>query len=165
MGIIANLLRVSGEDLESILKDSSKLEQKLEDIYSQDEISDEDIVDLDKSWEGLLFVLTGQPLGESEHPLSQVLFSGQVIDEEQDLGYGPGHYITPDQVNKFNDILAAVTVNELRNRYDPGAMAGIYPDIWQGDDGWEYILHNFNVLKETYSNAAKNNQAIITFLS
>ncbi|AWH86907.1 DUF1877 domain-containing protein [Flavobacterium album] len=162
--MIANLLRVSGEELEEILKDSSKINQKLEDIYEQEEIDRNVIRDLDKSWEGLLFVLTGQALNDSDHPLSAVLFSGQIVDEDQDLGYGPGHYLTPEQVRELNEMLAAVTADDLKKRYDPKAMAGIYPDIWEDNSGLEYVLHYFNVLKEIYAGAAQNNEAVITFL-
>ncbi len=85
MGMIANFLRVSESELNDYLKDSSLLEDN---IYSDEENSN--LADIDKSWGGILFLLTGQGLEELEHPLSRILFSGELIDEDQDFGYGHG---------------------------------------------------------------------------
>ena len=88
MSMIGNFLRVTKTQLEDYLKDSTLLETRIYDEESDDE--DPNLVDIDKSWEGILFLLTGQNLETIDHPLAKVLFSGQIIDEDQDLGYGPG---------------------------------------------------------------------------
>src|SRR5690606_10750890 len=99
-------------------------------IYS-DTSDDDSLVDLDKSWHGLLYVLTGVNVWEEAHPLSQLLFSGQLIDEEQDLGYGPAHYLLPDEVKYLNEMLKTISVEDLKARFDPAKMneLEIYPLI------------------------------------
>ena len=35
-------------------------------------------------------------------PLAKIFFSGQLVDENQNLGYGPAHYLTRYQVKELN---------------------------------------------------------------
>src|SRR5262245_2164605 len=138
MGMIGNFLRVTNTDLEAYLADSSLLENR---IYDED--ADESTLrEIDKSWEGILYLLTGQKLEALDHPLARVLFSGQCIDEEQDLGYGPGHYLTPEQVKEVDSALSKITVEELSKRFDPRQMTEleIYPDIWEQEYSLKYLL-------------------------
>lgn len=161
--MIANFLRVSESELNDYLKDSSLLEDN---IYSDEENSN--LTDIDKSWGGILFLLTGQGLEELEHPLSRILFSGELIDEDQDLGYGPAHYLTVLEVKEIYDEISKITPEELRRRYDAEKMEqlGIYPNIWDdNEESVDYLLDNYNDVLEVYSEAVKNNQAIITFIN
>lgn len=163
MGMIANFLRVSESELNDYLKDSSLLEDN---IYSDEENSN--LTDIDKSWGGILFLLTGQGLEELDHPLSRILFSGELIDEDQDLGYGPAHYLTVLEVKEIYNEISQITPEELRGCYDAGKMEelGIYPNIWDDDqESLNYLLDSYNDVLEVYSEAAKNNQAIITFIN
>lgn len=163
MGMIANFLRVSESELNDYLKDSSLL---ADNIYSDEENTN--LTDIDKSWGGILFLLTGQGLEELDHPLSRILFSGELIDEDQDLGYGPAHYLTVLEVKEIYNEISQITPEELRGRYDAGKMEelGIYPNIWDDDqESLNYLLDSYNDVLEVYSEAAKNNQAIITFIN
>jgi len=164
MSMIGNLLRVSETELEDYLKDSSLLEDQ---IY-EDEKENENLVDIDKSWDGIIFLLTGQSLMTADHNLVRVLFSGQLIDEEQDLGYGPAHYLTPEQVLELNNEISTLTVSDLKQRYNPDKMTEleVYPTIWnEGDDAFDYILEGFLTLQNVFSEASKKGEVIITFLS
>lgn len=164
MSMIGNLLRVTETELENYLKDSSLLEDK---IY-EDETENENLVDIDKSWDGIIFLLTGQSLMTADHNLVRVLFSGQLIDEEQDLGYGPAHYLTPEQVLELNNEISTLTVSDLKQRYNPDKMTEleVYPTIWnEGDDAFDYILEGFLTLQNVFSEASKKGEVIITFLS
>lgn len=165
MSMIGNLLRVSKTELDNYLADSSKLEER---IYREDGESDNALVDLDKSWDGILFLLTGQSLANATHPLVRTLFSGQLIDEEQDLGYGPAHYLTPEEVAELNQQISGIQVSDLKQKYDPAKMTEleVYPTIWdEGDDAFTYVADGFKTLQETYAEATKNGEAIITFLN
>jgi len=161
--MIGNLLRVSNTELESYLENSSLLEER---IYENDS-EDPNLIDIDKSWEGIIFLLTGQNLEKLDHPLGKVLFSGQLIDEEQDLGYGPGHYLNPDQVKEVNAQLSQITSEELKDRFDSKQMTAleIYPNIWDDESIVDYLTDYYKTVQEVYSTAAKNNEAVITFLN
>lgn len=166
MSMIGNFLRVTNDELEEYLNDSTKLDDRLDQELEMEETS---IVDIDKSWEGILFLLTGQNSENLDHPLSKILFSGQFIDENQDLGYGPGHYLRSDQVTKLYSEIAILSTEDLKSRYDPAKMDAlkIYPTGWMenGDDLLDYLLEYFEKVKEVYSTASANNEAIITFLN
>jgi hypothetical protein len=163
MGMIVCLLAVSEEELNAILENSSQLET----ILDEDE---ERLNDIDKAWEGIIYLLSGQGLSADNGPvkdLSRVIFSGQVVDEEQELGMGPAHYLTPAQVKEAAEELAQLTDEQLRSRYEIHAMtkAGIYPNIWDDDNSLEYLLDNIEVLKVFYKTAAEDGNGVITFLS
>lgn len=162
MGMIANLLRVTTAELETYLLDSSLLEGR---IYSEEAAEDQNLIDVDKAWDGIIFLLTGQNIQNADHPLVQVLFSGQLIDEEQDLGYGPGHYLTSDQVKDLNEKISKITTEDLKLKYNSKQMneLDVYP-IWD-EDSFDYLDENFKLLQQTYAEAANKEQAIITFLN
>ncbi|EEI92423.1 hypothetical protein HMPREF0765_2038 [Sphingobacterium spiritivorum ATCC 33300] len=162
--MIANLLRVTTSELEAYLKDSSLLEES---IYN-DEADAENLIDIDKSWDGIIFLLTGQGLATAKHNLVRILFSGQIIDEEQDLGYGPAHYLTAEQVAELNGEISAITIADLKQRFNPERMneLEIYPIIWdEGDDAFDYLADGFLTLQNVFADATKNEEAIITFLN
>lgn len=169
MGMIGNLLRVTKAELEAYLKDSSLLEDK---IYN-DEIREEDqendrFADIDKTWDGIIFLLTGQSLDTAEHHLTRILFSGQIIDEDQDLGLGPAHYLTPEEVVELNNEISKITVADLKQNFNPEKMneLEIYPSIWnEGDDAFEYLVEGFVSVQNIFASAAKNKEAIITFVN
>jgi hypothetical protein len=165
MSMIGNFLRVTRTELDEYLKDSTLLEKR---IY-EDESAGEDPkrVDIDKSWDGIIFLLTGQSFGNSDHPLKKVFLSGQTINDDQDLGYGPGQYLTPEQVKELNIQLAKISIDDLRSRYDAKKMMEleVYPTSWENNKMVDYLTDYFNVVKEIYSEATKNDEAIITFLN
>ncbi len=164
MGMVGNLLRVTKFELEDYLKDSSLLE----DLIYDDETENEKLVDIDKSWDGIIFLLTGQSFATAEHNLVKVLFSGQLIDEEQDLGYGPAHYLTPEQVADLNNEISTITIEDLKQKFNPKKMTEleVYPTIWdEGDDTFDYLVEGFSTLQNVFANATKNGEAIITFLN
>jgi Domain of unknown function (DUF1877) len=99
--------------------------------------------------------------------LAKVLFSGQIIDEEQDLGYGPRQYLTPEQVKGLNEQISKISIEELAKRYDPKKMTEleVYPNIWENEDVVNYLTEYFQTIKEVYAEASKNEEAIITFIN
>ncbi len=165
--MIGNLYRVSEKDLEEILKDSSILESK---VYADEGENLEDLLDLDKSWEAIFYLLTGCSIAEIEDaqaPLSWSLFSGQIVDEEQDMGYGPAHYLRVDQVKQLDAELDKISIDELKGKYNGQEMneAGIYPEVWDREESLDYVTDYFEQLKEFYKIASEENKAVITFLN
>jgi Domain of unknown function (DUF1877) len=163
MGMIGNLLRVTDAELQAYRADSRRLEDR---IYRT--VNDPALADIDKTWEGIVFLLTGEALADTSHPLVRVLFSGQLVDAEQDLGYGPAHYLTPAEVAALQPPLAAITGAELRQRFDPARMTelGIYPSIWdEGEEAFEYLAGGLATVQELYAEAARRGEGMITFIS
>jgi hypothetical protein len=164
--MVGNLLRVTQEELDAILADSSILEAR---IYAEVAGEYPELVYLDKTWEGILYLLTGKSLAELEDahpPLIWALFSGQLIDEEQDMGYDPAQYVTVEQVKQIDQALSYITSEELKNRYDGKQMKekGIYPGIWEEND-LDYVRDYFTAMKGFYRQAAQQNKAVITYFN
>lgn len=90
-----------------------------------------------------------------------------MVEEEQDMGYGPAQYITPDQVKQLNKELDKITSEQLKQNYDGKKMTdqGVYPEIWEESDGLEYLLDYFAEMKEFYKRAEARNMAVISFIN
>jgi len=163
MGMTLTLLRVSSEELEQYLNDK----ELLTDRVFNDEGEDPKLVDIDKAWDGIIFLLTGERSLESQHPLVSIFFSGKFISEDQDLGYGPAHYLTASEVQVLNKKLVELSEEEVASKYDGHKMAAlnIYPSDWQSEEEREYLMEYFIEVKSIYAQAAENGEAIITFLN
>jgi Domain of unknown function (DUF1877) len=167
MGMIGNYLRVTTEELDSFLSDSSKLENR---VYNGDNHKDAGLLDVDKSWEAIFFLLTGQALAtcdEAGPPFSWVLLPPNEIDPDQDMGFGPATYTTVAETKELSAAINNIPDDELRKRYDGSRMneMGIYPECWAENMAMEYLFDSFNSLKNFYAEAANNNQAVIVFIN
>lgn len=167
MGMLGNMIRVSQEELESFLKDSDSLETL---IYSEDDSVEEISLFLDKSWDGINYILTGDVFGgleEDPNELQRAFFSLQFIDEEQDLGYGLAYYLTSSQVKETNLELQKITLDIAKSKINGSKMdeIEIYPGACSQPDSQEFLLDSFLEFKEFYEKAAANNQAVISFLN
>ena len=163
MGMILTLLRVSSEELEHYLNDKELLTDRI----FNDDGEDPKLVDIDKAWDGIIFLLTGERSAETQHPLARILFSGNIISEDQDLGYGPAHYLTAVEVQALNNALVELSEEEVASKYDGNKMAAlnIYPSNWESEEEKEYLMEYFIEVKSIYAQAAENGEAIITFLN
>lgn len=167
MGMIGNVIRISQDELNDFLDNSETLENK---IYADESYEAEWFLDLDKSWDGINYILTGEIIGGLENEpnkLQRALFSFQLIDEGQDLGYGPAQYLNPNQVKETYSELEKITDNILKNKINGSEMneIGIYPEIWTESESHEFLIDSFNEFKEFYKKASENNQAIVTYLN
>ncbi len=166
--MIGTILRVSKADLELYRKDSSVFEKR---IYHEDFFADPDVLDLDKLWEGMFYMLTGQALSgldNAKEPLVWFLLNDKSIDETQDLGYGPASYIDPEEVKQLYRELDKISDEAFKKRFKPKEMMelGIYPQIWdEGKEILDELFDCFNQVVNFYERAAKKDYAVITFIS
>ena len=165
MGMISNFLRVDSNMLESFRADSRLLENR---IYSDEIDDDPDFIDIDKSWDGIIFLLTGQNVEKAEGEMLKLFFSGNLIDPEQNLGYGPAHYLDATEVRYLSDKMNKIQLEELKGKFDAIKMKNmdVYPGIWdEGEVALSYLIDSFEDLRSFYQQAATNNQAIISILN
>ena len=163
--MIMYLLRISKQELESYIdKPDLFLENRVDDAYS---------MDIDKAWGGILYLLTGKAFvsGSPEDEvdsLNRIFFSAQFFDEDMDVGYGPAHYLTPEQVAGIHRKIASLTEADLKARYDPEAMneeEELYPSLDWNEEDFEYLYFHFQALQSFFATAASRGEAIVTFLS
>ena len=164
MGMIMYLLRISKQELESYIdKPELFLENRVDDAYS---------MDIDKAWGGILYLLTGKAFASGSpedevDSLNRIFFSAQLFDEDMDVGYGPAHYLTPEQVAGINHKIASLTEADLKSHYDPEAMnkeEKLYPSLDWNEKIFDYLYFHFQALQSFFATAASRGEAIVTYL-
>ena len=162
--MIMYLLRISKQELESYIdKPDLFLENRVDDAYS---------MDIDKAWGGILYLLTGKAFASGSpedevDSLNRIFFSAQFFDEDMDVGYGPAHYLTPEQVAGIHRKIASLTEADLKARYDTEAMneeEELYPSLDWNEEDFEYLYFHFQALQSFFATAASRGEAIVTFL-
>ena len=163
--MIMNLLRISKQELESYIdKPDLFLENRVDDAYS---------MDIDKAWGGILYLLTGKAFASGSpedevDSLNRIFFSAQFFDEDMDVGYGPAHYLTPEQVAGIHRKIASLTEADLKARYDTEAMneeEELYPSLEWNEEDFDYLYFHFQALQSFFATAASRGEAIVTFLN
>jgi Domain of unknown function (DUF1877) len=159
MSMTGGYLQVTGEQLQAMIDDPDSLDELLEPA-----IMGGKGLNVDKAWQGIHFVLTGDAWS-GEPPLSNVVLGGTEIGE--DLGYGPVRYLTPEEVAEVATALAPIDADEFANRYDPDELAGndIYAfDYDHPDDELEYFKDAYVELRGYFQDASAKGNAMLVFL-
>lgn len=154
------LLRATATELEGYLGAPVLLHKRLQ------EQADMRRYDIDKSWEGIIYLLTGDNASGKSHPFAFLLFSGQLIAGTPDAGYGPAHYHNPEQAKRFHEMLDPVSPDSLRSGFDPDRMLqiGIYPNAWTYPGTLDYLIEYYESVREAFAAAAAQGEAVITLL-
>lgn len=153
MGLIANYNCISDKSL----KELKGLGSSEEDLFETVEAwSDEDdlLLDIDKMWDVLHFVLTGVSADHriDDNPLSQAVLGVTSIEDLSD-------YMAYTEYSQIADIVAALEqfdMDQALESFDMTACkeAELYPNIWDYDEEEEEIkdeiLHDFEQMKMFY---------------
>ena len=175
MGIIIGFSRVTKKEIEAL--------SKITDLKSRSLIlrQADEIIDVDKAWEVLHFLLTTEKY-PNEHIASTIMYPDSVTmelpytEEEMETIYETGtpeevdalmkeeeldvNYITSDEVISIFDFLRTVKIDELIKDCDFDQLneLGIYPKFWSEAEGHkEYVKENYDELF-TFFERAKNNK-------
>ena len=92
----------------------------------------------------------------------------QIFDEDMDVGYGPAHYLTPEQVAGIHRKIASLTEADLKAHYDPEAMSEeeeLYPSLDWDEEDFDYLYFHFQALQSFFATAANKGDAIVTYLN
>jgi hypothetical protein len=124
----------------------------------------EPTLDIDKSWHAIDFMLNGREW-EEEPPLFKVILGGTAIGDD-DLGYGPARYLTPEQVQEVTAALEKISEADFIKKYDPKQMGDIYPHVWGKNDKetLDYLVGHYRKMVAFYKDAAQKGNAIISLL-
>lgn len=165
MSMIGNYLRLPEAELQKLLE---KPEAILEFLYPEDdsEPGGDRHLDTDKAWHLTHFLLTGEAW-DGEVPFCNAVLGGTEIGEE-DVGYGPARYLTPSQVKSTSEALAAISPDQLWQRFDLDAVrkCKIYPSGWEGNEmDRTYIVEYYTSLQTFFAAAVEEQQAMILYLN
>ena len=139
MGLIANYNCVSDKNLKE-LKSLGSLEEEL--FETVEEWSDEDelLLDIDKMWDVLHFVLTGVSTDHriDDNPLSQAVLGVTPIEDLSE-------YMAYTEHSKIADIVTALEQFDIEQALESFDMmackeAELYPNIWDYDDEKDEII-------------------------
>lgn len=153
MGLIANYSCLSDVNLKELKSMGSEEEEILESVEEWND-DDELLLDIDKMWDVLHFVLTGVGTDHKDdnNPLSQAVLGITAVEEISD-------YLAYTEHDKLADIVAALErfdMEEALESFDMAACkeAELYPNIWDYDEEEEEIrdelLHDFEQMKVFY---------------
>ncbi|MGC4119474.1 MAG: YfbM family protein [Myxococcales bacterium] len=162
MSMIGNFRLASPGEIELLHEEPDSIHE-----FLGSEAADDSVLDVDKAWHGLHYLLTGVAW-DSPLPLGFIAAGGLEIGDE-DVGYGPARSFTADEVRALCRALEPLTSDVLRQRFDPKAMdaADIYPSGWarvSEEDSRDYLLSHFDTLKQFLAGGAKRGLGLVTWL-
>src|SRR5262245_1941304 len=161
MGVICCLAPVDRDQIDELLADPEGVSEFLEVLEEE-----EKIIDLDKAWHGIHFLLTGSAW-EGEEPLCYLVKGGELVGQEGD----DARVLRPDQIADWANALSTISADDLRKRYDPAAMkkADIYAMICDRVDeepgNLEYMLPYYEDLCSFLEKTKKENKWAIVSIA
>lgn len=165
MSMCGSYLRVTNDQLEQVLNEPDLI---LDMLFPEDDTEFEAgrYLDIDKSWQIIHFLLTGDAL-DGDEPLCNAVMGGTEIGDVE-VVYGPARFLLPEQVVEVATALTSISEDELWNRFDIEAArkAEIYPQGWTGSEtDRSYVLNHFKCLKTYFVDAANAQEPVILYLS
>ena len=138
MGMIANYQYLSDNELSHIKRYSCQ-EEDLLDIVDDDPEGNDTLIDIDKMWDALLFVMTGFSSSEfmDDDPLREAVLGVTPLENVSE-------YIAYTEKSKIAEIVQALENFDMDRALADFSMesckkADLYPDIWDYLDEEEEI--------------------------
>ncbi len=167
MGMIGNYKRITPEQLAELQK---KPESITAFIFTDDDtaVSAERYLNIDKSWHGIHFLLTGT-VASGEPPLANAVLGGMPLGlDNPEFDYSPARFLTPDEVQEVAEALSQISDADLQARFNYNALsaADIYPDIWESGSGeLEYLMWHYVPLVKFFQEAANCGDAMLLYIT
>lgn len=163
MGMIACYQMADAEVLNELQeKDADELFEAIEELQEEDEA----VLDIDKMWDGLHFLLTGvsatTPLeGDA---LSEAVVGVKMFCDEEDADFIA--YTLPERIATIVAALEDFDIERAIENFQPKVFAqkDIYPNIWMHEDKeglQEELEEIFQAVKHFYDTAAKQGKGVV----
>ncbi len=133
------------------------------------EIPASDLVDLDKSWHILHYLLTGSDW-EGPFPQGFLVSCGRAVGDI-DIGYGPARSFSSEEVREIAAYLKMLDRVSLRGRLAPDRLRGleIYPSYWTKsedlEDDWERLESGIGCLTDFVGETAERGMALLVYIN
>lgn len=163
MGMICTLRRISKAKLDEYLENSHLMEEE----FFSNEVTEIPLLDIDKSWDGIIFLLTGATFNEaSENERALIIIGEKPMSTRPDSQDYHARYNSPEKVLHFAEILKSIDPNDLKSKFNPKRMneLDVYPNIWEQEDKNElftYLEEYFLKIQNFYQQAAWSKEAIV----
>ena len=154
------LFQIEQHILESILQDP----ETFFDIDSTDKKYN--LINIDKSWDGIKFLLSNENDINQNINASKIISSGQTIGELEEYDISEANFLTADQVKECVVDLEKITENHLRGNFDPKTMneSDVYCSPFDATS-FDYLFENYQKIKSFYFEAGQFNKAVISYVS
>lgn len=164
MGLIANYQYLSDENLKELKEFSGSEDDLMEQVEEWNEEADI-LLDIDKMWDVLHFVLTGVDSSEpiENDPLSEAVVGVSVME-------GIENFIAYTDKSKVADVLSALEDFDIESAMDEFSMedckkADLYPNIWdyeeEEDEIKEEITDYFEAMINFYRKILETNGNVL----
>ena len=161
MSMTAGLIRVNDDELKSIIDGEVSLDAYL---FPEDDVTPENICDIYKAWNGIMFLL--EKLADDDSSvLRRAVLGGTPFGEN--MGYGPAMYISEEDVDEISKLLMNIDEAGLRGAFDPSEMAeaDIYSfDAERAEEDLEFYVSHYSEMRTFYKIAAREKQSVIQYL-
>jgi len=124
--------------------------------------------DLEKSWHGIHYLLTGSAW-EGSPPFDFLVEGGRQVGKI-DINHGPVRAFRADETRIIYESISVMSAYELRKRFNSRDMAAkeIYPDIWTGavieEDSLRYLMDHMDKLRAFLRQTIDAQLGIMLFL-
>ena len=163
MGMIASYMMIDEPTLNKFL--GSDIEDVADEIFEMEEEDAAELIDIDKSWDGLHFILTGKSATEpiEGDALSEAIAGMKMFDEESEEFIA---YTTHNRLQEIVKALEAVDTEKLKQEFNPSTLLknDVYPNIWKDEDKdglFDYLIDGYKAILSLYKEAVSKNMNIV----
>ena len=125
MGMIGCYVSVPEADIAKIEGD----EDYVNELIDNTELSS---LSIEKAWQAIHFVLTGNPMESDGSPLGNAVLGGREVGD--DMGYGPARLLVPNEVKKTAEALEKISTEEFAKRIPKSDFANNDIYVFSGED-------------------------------
>ncbi|WP_338946192.1 YfbM family protein [Fusobacterium canifelinum] len=160
MGMCAVYQEIKQEDFKKLLE-SDDFFETLEELEEKDGT---ELCDIDKMWNAIFFLLTGEPYSSKDSLFNELIFGSENFDDESEE---VARYIPTERVIKISKKLNEIDFQDYLKDFDMNKFKEneIYPDIWDYTEEKEEIMEelseHFKNLKEFYNKVAENKNIVV----
>lgn len=167
MGMIGNYYMADEETVRSIQNGALSVEDLIYD--ENDDVDEEASLDIDKAWNAIHFVLTGEAELEDNHSLlAKVVLGGTPVNEE-DVGYGPALLITAEEVRQIAEAIQPIGREAFGERFHVAEMLEneVYPVMPDEDEEgfFEYVWDYFTAVQAFFQNASSQGKCVLFYIN
>lgn len=161
MGIMACFLSLNDAIADEVAQlDNTHLVEKIEELMEKQSCP---VYEMDKLWDGLHYLLTGNSASQpiEDHPLSEAIVGVHVLDAEEFVSV-----IGSDELSRILEALHSVNRTVLQQHFNPADFRSkqIYPDIWADDEAEERfteLITELNQLTHFYEQSLAQGHDIL----
>lgn len=161
MGMIACYSEVDAKSIDAWKTQSS--EEIMEALEASEDV---ELYNMDKLWDGLHFLLTGESAGApiKDNLLSEAVIGTDLFSQDEDSDFLS--YIYPKRVHEIADALDTMDIEAVLDAFSPSVFAAnqIYPSIWEESEKEnlrEELAEAFQGLKQFFHTTATKDKGIV----